>query len=723
MKLLLAASTGGHLAQLVRIEDSIGQDADSLWVTFDSAQSRSLLAGRRVLYIPYVKPRDWRGVVRAALVVGAAIRRERFDAAISTGAGLALAVFAVAKLRALRCIYIESVSRTDGPSLTGRIIEFLRLAHLYTQHESWSDHRWQFAGSVLASYESYVDDELTERSAKIFVTLGTIKPFRFDAAVDAVLALDGIDRDSIVWQLGVTTRDDLPGRVTDYLNAEQFENSAKSADIVVTHAGVGTILQLLSWGMYPVVLTRRSRRKEHIDDHQQYIAKLLQRHNLAKVVEVDELDEGAIGDAFNRRVRPLLVAEKSRSLADAVTKTVKGLASRQRVDYLVGGIRISLGSDSNTPGPRTHVTEFCNALVRENYAVDMYLASTMPLMGRFSRIRQVDYSKASFNRVVAADCVRLATSIWCGATTLVKSARMNEPAFIYERVAVMQSLSSFHRHKRDVTRVVESNGIMSRETAVDRGALAMSRVAAAIERHVYRRADLVVAVSEPLAREIENFAGISSERLLVVPNGLVSSSLQGEHVDRTERVVGFAGSLNNWCSVDRLLRAVRSVLDQDPEIILDKVQIVGDGPKLASLVDLADKLGIGSIVEFRGRVSKFEAESLIGTWTVGYAGHVKTSAKEMYHSPLKVYEYAAALLDVVATYSNDAEALAATGLRVRFYNDQQSLNIALAEILSLPKLAHSEKLELLRGLSEQHTWEARVRSVVREIVCVSSRVK
>jgi hypothetical protein len=45
-KLLLVASTGGHLAQLVRLAPGLGASPSSLWVTFDSVQSRSLLAAR-----------------------------------------------------------------------------------------------------------------------------------------------------------------------------------------------------------------------------------------------------------------------------------------------------------------------------------------------------------------------------------------------------------------------------------------------------------------------------------------------------------------------------------------------------------------------------------------------------------------------------------------------------------------------------------------------------
>ena len=46
-KALMICSTGGHLTELLRIESRVGANEDSLWVTFDTEQSRQQLEGRR----------------------------------------------------------------------------------------------------------------------------------------------------------------------------------------------------------------------------------------------------------------------------------------------------------------------------------------------------------------------------------------------------------------------------------------------------------------------------------------------------------------------------------------------------------------------------------------------------------------------------------------------------------------------------------------------------
>jgi beta-1,4-N-acetylglucosaminyltransferase len=49
------------------------------------------------------------------------VRSEKPDAILSTGAALAFPFFLVGKLFRKRLIYVESVTRTDGLSLTGRL--------------------------------------------------------------------------------------------------------------------------------------------------------------------------------------------------------------------------------------------------------------------------------------------------------------------------------------------------------------------------------------------------------------------------------------------------------------------------------------------------------------------------------------------------------------------------------------------------------------------------
>ena len=306
-RFLLAASTGGHLAQLVRLAPGLGASDDSVWVTFRSPQSESLLKGRDVRYVPYIRPRDAGSVMRAFQMLRATVRDEQLDGAVSTGAALALAALPAARLAGVPTLYIESVSRVDGPSLSGRILERLRVSELRTQHAQWSTARWGVHPSVLATYRN-TSRTVSQRPLRLFVTLGTIEGYGFDALVERIVGL-GLAGPDTVWQLGSTiSPGDLPGTTYAQMPAELFERTAREADVVITHAGVGTVLGLLEMGIAPVTVVRRKERGEHVDNHQEQIARLMSELGIGFPTEVDDLDADLLLTAAATAIQTELAA-------------------------------------------------------------------------------------------------------------------------------------------------------------------------------------------------------------------------------------------------------------------------------------------------------------------------------------------------------------------------------------------------------------------------------
>lgn len=289
-KHLLVASTGGHLAELQRLAERWQVNDQSEWVTFDGPQRRQLQEqGRTVHAVPYVVPRDLRAVVRASRYIRRIIVEGGFESVISTGAAVALSAGMAASTTRTPMVYVESLARLKGPSLSGRILASVPSIRLRTQVPAWAEGRWKPTPSVLSTFRPATAAQTPSSRPRLLVTVGTIAPYRFDRLVDAVLAT-GLAGPDTVWQLGTTSRAGLPGTVYDQLSPEQLQGAIKSAEVVVAHAGVGTLLDVLGSGKMPVVVPRRANFGEHVDDHQSQLAQFVSDAGLAVAVDADKLD-------------------------------------------------------------------------------------------------------------------------------------------------------------------------------------------------------------------------------------------------------------------------------------------------------------------------------------------------------------------------------------------------------------------------------------------------
>lgn len=118
---LLVCSTGGHLLQLVSLREA-WQPFARTWVTFDKSDARSLLAGERVVYAHGPTNRSVKNMLRNLIVAWRVVCETRPKVLLTTGAGVAVPFAWVARLRGAQVVYVESLARIDGPSLTYRLI-------------------------------------------------------------------------------------------------------------------------------------------------------------------------------------------------------------------------------------------------------------------------------------------------------------------------------------------------------------------------------------------------------------------------------------------------------------------------------------------------------------------------------------------------------------------------------------------------------------------------
>jgi beta-1,4-N-acetylglucosaminyltransferase len=121
-KVLLACSTGGHLAQLLRL-DQWWSLHDPVWVTFDKVDARSLLAGQKTVWAHHPTTRNIPNLRRNLALAWRVLRRERFDVIVSDGAGVAVPFFWLSRLFGIVTVYIEVYDRIELATVTGRLCQ------------------------------------------------------------------------------------------------------------------------------------------------------------------------------------------------------------------------------------------------------------------------------------------------------------------------------------------------------------------------------------------------------------------------------------------------------------------------------------------------------------------------------------------------------------------------------------------------------------------------
>lgn len=296
MTTLLVASTGGHLAELYDLHPRLGLPGDCVWATFDSPQSRSLLDGQEVIHVPPATTRDAVGALRGLLAARRVLRGGRFSRVISTGASVAMSFFVPAARHGLDCHYIESATRTEGPSLTGRLVARVPRTRLYTQYPGWADTRWRYGGTVFDGYQA-VRRARPRPVSRVVVALGTHGRFGFPRLLARLVEVLPPEAE-VLWQVGSTRIPRMPAGARAQVPYAEMQQAMREADVVVTHAGVGSALAALRTGHRAVYVPRRRRYAEHVDDHQVELAQQLDRRGLvlareADAVTVEDLAEAA----------------------------------------------------------------------------------------------------------------------------------------------------------------------------------------------------------------------------------------------------------------------------------------------------------------------------------------------------------------------------------------------------------------------------------------------
>ncbi len=286
---------------------------------------------------------------------------------------------------------------------------------------------------------------------------------------------------------------------------------------------------------------------------------------------------------------------------------------------------------------------------------------------------------------------------------------------VYERYALWSFAGMRYAHDSGVPGLLEVNAPLIEEQ-IEHRVLVDRPAAEGVMERVFANASRLIAVSQGVATYLERQPGAAG-RVLIVPNGVDPDRFRpGLPAAVPKRpggfTVGFVGALKPWHGLPNLIQAFAELHRRAPAA---RLLIVGDGPEGGRVADDLTRRGLIRQADLTGTVEPAAIPGLLASMDVAVAPY--PALPGFYFSPLKVYEYMAAGLPVVASRIGQLDGLIEDGVDGLLYpaENPAALAEALDELRLEPelrdRLGRNARATILRG----HTWEAAARRVLHAV--------
>jgi UDP-N-acetylglucosamine transferase subunit ALG13 len=139
----------------------------------------------------------------------------------------------------------------------------------------------------------------------IFVTVGTHEQ-QFDRLIKEIddLVKNGIIKDEVFIQIGFSNYKPKYCEWERLISYAEMQNKIRNAEIIITHGGPSSFLNVLQYEKTPIVVPRLEKYDEHVNDHQLlFLNSVIRRgYDVIKVEEVEELEKEILNYNNNETV-------------------------------------------------------------------------------------------------------------------------------------------------------------------------------------------------------------------------------------------------------------------------------------------------------------------------------------------------------------------------------------------------------------------------------------
>lgn len=290
MKMCLACSAGGHLTEILQLQDFYNTK-NHFFVVPKTKDSEHLSEHESVYFINITYNRLKRLKTIIYLFQNLKILlKEKPDVIITTGAGSTLSMCYLGKLFRKKVIFVESFARVTTPSLFGKLVAPISDLVIVQWKSLLKYYKKAVYGGSIFTSQPMIGEQDGEH---IFITVG-ISSFGFERLLKEVDKLigSGVIPQKVVAQTGKSKYKSKNYEDIDFLNPDKVSGLMSKSTVVITHGGVGSIINALLLGKPTIVAPRYKKFNESVDNHQLEITRELEKEGvIIPVYDIGNLSE------------------------------------------------------------------------------------------------------------------------------------------------------------------------------------------------------------------------------------------------------------------------------------------------------------------------------------------------------------------------------------------------------------------------------------------------
>ncbi|MAM89342.1 MAG: hypothetical protein CME36_18735 [unclassified Hahellaceae] len=238
------------------------------------------------------------------------------------------------------------------------------------------------------------------------------------------------------------------------------------------------------------------------------------------------------------------------------------------------------------------------------------------------------------------------------------------------------------------------------------------KVSFELEHASLKLADYFIPISHGIARDLEGLLGVDPGRITVLPDGVrvdVIANVQAQSLARDQLQVLYSGSFIDWKGVEIFIEAIPFV--HTPNVVF--LALGGVGKDFERIEQLVASLDLQDRVILRSRMSQDELMPIAKSAHIGVLPNNRTAIGAHYTSPLKLFEYMANGLPIVASDLESMREILAENEHALFFEPSNPSHLAaqLDRLLQDEELRHSMGQRNLQAV-EAYSWDSRAQRIV-----------